>query len=193
MHHEPPSPSLVAPPSTAVESSFGAAAMPRRILALRVLVVCTANHCRSPLAAALLAKRTSERGIADHVVIDSAALRPVRLGQPPSRRVIEVGRRRGAVVGGVATLATPERLASSDVIVCMDEDHREEIERDLALAARPGAPGPLVRLLLSFAPELGRLEVPDPHGRDLAAHERVAELIERGVEGLAAWLAERLG
>jgi len=135
----------------------------------------------------------SDLGIAEGVDVDSAALRPVRLGQPPSRKVVEVGRRRGATVEGVATLATPERLAAADLVVCMDEEHREEIERDLSLVGRPRADAPTVRLLLSFAPEVGRLEVPDPQGRDLASHERVAEVIERGVEGLAAWIAARLG
>jgi protein-tyrosine-phosphatase len=78
----------------------------------------------------------------------------------------------------------------------MDHEQVEELARDAALAGDsiPSRSNTRrVRLLLEFAPECGRDEVPDPHGRDLFAHEQVADLIERGVEALADGLANMLG
>ena len=252
MPFAPTAADAAAPPSIEVGAEVPSPATPvgdRRGTCFRVLVVCTANHCRSPLAAALLAARLAEAGLAERIAVESAGLRAVRLGRPPSRTMVEVGRRRGVTVGGVATLATPERLAAADLVVCMDHEQLDELRLDARLLATPGiddgrlvrgrlesprpraamldvavpeestcdrspldrsprgasSPDPrrpgdrsdpatptatTARLLLSFAPEVGRLEVPDPQGRDLAAHERVADLIEAGVAGLAAWIAE---
>ncbi len=67
----------------------------------------------------------------------------------------------------------------------MDHEQAEELARDLSLsgnAVSSRSNAERIRLLLEFAPECGRDEVPDPH-------ELVADLIERGVEGLADALA----
>jgi len=152
----------------------------------RVLLVCTANHVRSPFAAAVLRVRLEESGLADRVLVDSAALRNVMVGSPPSPTMVAVARRRGIEVAGRATWASPERLAAADLVVCMDHAHADMLREDLRLAAVD----PPVRLLLEFAPGCGREEVPDPHGLDDAAHEAVADLIERGIEGLVAAIAD---
>jgi len=149
----------------------------------RVLLVCTANHCRSPLAAAMLRSRLDELGI--EIEVESAALRNVMVGMPPSPTMVEVARRRGIEVTGRATWASPERLAAADLVVCMDHAHAEMLREDLRLSRG----GPPVRLLLEFAPECGREEVPDPHGLDEAAHEAVAAIVDRGVRGLARSIA----
>ena len=149
----------------------------------RVLLVCTANHCRSPLAAAMLRTRLEELGV--EVEVESAALRNVMVGSPPSPTMVEVARRRGIEVAGRATWASPERLAAADLVVCMDHAHADMLREDLRLAGVD----PPVRLLLEFAPECGREEVPDPHGLDDAAHEAVAAIVDRGVRGLAAAIA----
>jgi len=148
-----------------------------------VLLVCTANHCRSPLAAAMLRSRLDELGI--EIEVESAALRNVMVGMPPSPTMVEIARRRGIEVTGRATWASPERLAAADLVVCMDHAHAEMLREDLELAGG----GPPVRLLLEFAPECGREEVPDPHGLDEAAHEAVAAIVDRGVRGLARSIA----
>lgn len=159
-----------------------------------MLLVCTANHCRSPLAEAMLRRRFEARGIASEIVVESAALRQVKVGCAPSSTMAAVARRRGLMLSGLATWASPERIAAADLVVCMDHQQAEEITRDLAILEGDrddrSCRGPRVALLLSFAPECGRDEVPDPHGLDAFAHERVADLIEQGTEGLADAIAE---
>lgn len=43
-------------------------------MAVRLVVVCTANVCRSPLAAAILAAEVDKRGMAPRVTVDSAGV-----------------------------------------------------------------------------------------------------------------------
>lgn len=148
----------------------------------RVLILCTANHCRSPLAAALLRRAVREAGLAERIAVSSAAITGAMEGCDPSATVVEVGRRRGVEVSGAARKVSPEMLAAADLVVCMDERQVEAVEEDPSTMGR-------VRLLLSFAPALGRREVPDPHGLGEPVHEAIADLIEAGVAGLLRHLA----
>ena len=141
-------------------------------------------------------RRLEALGVASEVVVESAALRQVKIGSSPSAEMAAVAAGRGLDLSGKATWASPERIAAADLIVCMDHDQADEIARDRDLAEGDGRAGSLddrrVRLLLEFAPDCGREEVPDPHGLDPFMHERVADLIEQGSEGLAAAIAEML-
>lgn len=61
------------PPSVLEVTSWAAPADSLRVI--RVLVLCTANSCRSPIAAALLRRHLAERGI-EGVVVESAGFLP---------------------------------------------------------------------------------------------------------------------
>ncbi|MGA1467090.1 MAG: low molecular weight phosphotyrosine protein phosphatase [Phycisphaerales bacterium] len=157
-----------------------------------MLLVCTANHCRSPLAEVMLRRAIDRRGLESKVTVESAALRQLKVGEPPSSAMIAVASRRGLELAGRATWASPERVAAADLVVCMDHDQAQELARDVALAPASDpsrSASDRIRLLLEFAPDCGREEVPDPYGRDAFAHEQVADLIERGAEGLAEAIA----
>jgi protein-tyrosine phosphatase len=74
---------------------------------------------------------------------------------------------------------TVQDLERFDLILAMDESNLAALKRL--------CPPPLhdkFRLLMSFAPELGVMDVPDPYFGDLAGFERVLDLIEAGVKGL---------
>jgi protein-tyrosine phosphatase len=119
----------------------------------------------------------------------------MKVGEPPSPAMIAIANRRGLELAGRATWASPDRIAAADLIVCMDHEQAEELARDVALAGTSDpsrSASERIRLLLEFAPDCGRDEVPDPHGLDLFAHEQVADLIEQGVEGIAQAIANKL-
>jgi protein-tyrosine phosphatase len=81
-----------------------------------VLVLCTANQCRSPMAAALLRQRLAARGVP--VAVRSAGLLPG--GRPPPPEVIAVMAGHGTDVSGHrSTQATAADLAGAGLILAM--------------------------------------------------------------------------
>lgn len=105
----------------------------------RILVVCTANICRSPAAATLL-----RRALADMPVTVTSAGTAAIDGQPAcdlsSALVGEfVAREYGGATGGASDAAgssnhrsrrvTAEMLAQADLIVALDRSHRAELAR----------------------------------------------------------------
>jgi protein-tyrosine phosphatase len=76
---------------------------------------------------------------------------------------------------------TAQDFARFDLILAMDKANLAALRR----LCPPALHGKL-RLLMSFAPEQGMVEVPDPYYGDLAGFERVLDLIEASMKGLLA-------
>ena len=169
-----------------------------------IVVLCTANVCRSPMAAALLARRLSGLGVAARV--RSAGM--LRGGDPPLPEVISVMARYGIdITGHRSRVACAADLARASLVLAMARDHlryavvtepgvwpraftlRELIRRGERIGPRrPGEPlsGWLSRAhegrervaLLGDSPDD---DVPDPAGQPLRAYEDVARLLDRSV------------
>ena len=173
-----------------------------------IVVLCTANVCRSPMAAALLARRLSGLGVAARV--RSAGM--LRGGDPPLPEVISVMARYGIdITGHRSRVACAADLARASLVLAMARDNlryavvtepgvwpraftlRELIRRGERIGPRrPGEPlsGWLSRVhegrervaLLGDSPDD---DVPDPAGQPLRAYEDVARLLDRSVARLA--------
>jgi len=78
-------------------------------------------------------------------------------------------------------LVTAQDFERFDLILVMDEANLAALQRQC-----PASSQDKLRLLLSFAPELGLTEVPDPYYGDLAGFERVLSLCEAAAHGLLA-------
>lgn len=63
-------------------------------MTVRLVVVCTANVCRSPLAAAMLAAQVRQRGADAHIAVASAGV-DARYGDPPAAASVAIARERG--------------------------------------------------------------------------------------------------
>ena len=167
-----------------------------------VLVVCTGNICRSPLAAAMLRSRLEDMGA--EVDITSAGF--VTADRPSPPEILELLTARG--LDGSAhrsrRIAAGE-LRVHDLILCMERSHVREVavlDRDAfertftlpELARRARAHGPRgdledVRLYLRRIGGDRRPvdvlgvddadEVADPYGRSAAAYRRAADEIDR--------------
>lgn len=151
----------------------------------RVLMVCTANICRSPTAEAVLRHRVQQAGLHGRIVVDSAGTRASHeLSHAPDPRSIAHAARRGYDLTGLRS--RPVVLADFhrfDLIVPMDRTHLDH----LAVHAPADAPAK-VRLLMSFAPPGAGDIVPDPYYGGAPGFEHVLDLVELACDGLLEYL-----
>lgn len=165
----------------------------------RVLVVCTANICRSPVAAALIEDGVSGSGIRVH----SAGTRAVAGSRPTPEAVEFVKARTGSAPTSRGTPLIPAQVLAAGLVLTMTERQRGEVVdlvpsalrrvftlrqfvrlspllpagaeysglADLAEAAAACRP-------LAQRPPAGADDVPDPYGGTPSRYARSFELIE---------------
>lgn len=91
----------------------------------RVLVVCTANLCRSPLAEHLLRARTTSLGLTWAVSSAGVQARPGQPMHPSSERVLRS--RSIDASGWVSTRVEPAALATADLVVTATQQQRDQL------------------------------------------------------------------
>jgi len=136
-----------------------------------IIVLCTGNICRSPIAEAVLRERLNVPGVA----VSSAGTSAL-VGEGADPLAVEVSRQYGFdLAPHRARQALPPLLLEADLVLVMTHAHADWVhERVPPLRGR-------VQLL-------GRWRdrgIPDPYGRDRAAFETVFELID---DCVADWL-----
>ena len=148
----------------------------------RVLMVCLGNICRSPTAEAVLRKKVHEAGLDDRIEVDSAGTADYHVNSPPDRRAVAHGERRGLEMsrlrGRQVESADFDRF---DFILAMDEDNLANLQR-----LRPAGSLATVALLMSYAPQAGAHEVPDPYYGGAGGFETVLDLVELAADGFIA-------
>jgi protein-tyrosine phosphatase len=178
---------MMAQMHAAVEDVASGAPAPR----LRVLVVCTGNICRSPMAEVVLRDACERlelgraRRVGDLVGIESAGTSNWHAGSPMdprARLALDAAGFTGAAT--VATQVTAEQLAGHVVVVALDRGHRAELRRM--------APETDVSLLRWWSDGID-LDVPDPYFGDAEDFASCLDLIVPGCRALALALADRLG
>jgi protein-tyrosine phosphatase len=89
-----------------------------------ILVVCTANRVRSPMAAAMLARACADSGVP--VGISSAGL--LRGGHPADPTAVVVAQERGLDLRDhVSREVRPDLLQASDLVIVMTRDHLRQL------------------------------------------------------------------
>ncbi len=155
---------------------------------VKVLFVCTGNICRSPTAHGVFRDMVGAAGLAGRVEVDSAGTHAYHVGEPPDRRSTEAARRRGFELKDLRARALKKGdFAEFDLLLAMDRGHLEIMRR-----ACPPELHERLALFLSFAPQLGLTDVPDPYYGAGDGFERVLDMIEAGSAGLLAHIRERL-
>jgi low molecular weight protein-tyrosine phosphatase len=145
-----------------------------------VLFVCMGNICRSPTAEGVFRKRVGERLPELTIEIDSAGTHAYHVGEAPDPRACRAAERRGIDIGGLQARKVVERdFERFDLVLAMDE-----LNRAVLFDLCPEDLRHKVRLLLDFAPQLGRADVPDPYYGGANGFEYVLDLVEEAATGV---------
>jgi protein-tyrosine phosphatase len=132
------------------------------------------------MAMTVARKLVAERGLSKEFQIDSAgthAPSPAQLADPRAAAALV---RRGYTPGKKRSVRiVASQFADFDLIVAMDADNLAELNKIC-----PNEHAHKLRLFLSYAPETGRTEVPDPYYGSAAGFEVVLDLCESAANGL---------
>ena len=142
-----------------------------------ILIVCTANICRSPVVEALLKARLEGRDLTDWQV--SSAGTWANEGNLPSEFSELLMSEQGFDISGHRSrCVTKELMSSSDLVLTMEAGHAE------ALRIEFGADAFKVHMLTEMAGADHNVE--DPYGGPRAGYEKmvaeVEELIDKGLD-----------
>jgi protein-tyrosine-phosphatase len=141
----------------------------------RILFVCTANICRSPMAAALFhAHLQKARQDWQDWQVESAGTWAVD-GKIASKYSQVVMTQRGLDIRGHRSrTVTAELLANSDLILTMESGHKEALSMEFPFAA------PRIFLLNEM---IGNADsIVDPYGGTLQEYEATAALLDQVIE-----------
>jgi low molecular weight protein-tyrosine phosphatase len=154
----------------------------------RVLFVCMGNICRSPTAEGVLRGTLVAKLPAVAVDVDSAGTHAYHVGEAPDPRARQAAASRGIDLSRIRARRVVESdFERFDLILAMDE-----LNRTTLLEVCPAEYRSRIRLLLDFAPQLGRVNVPDPYYGGVNGFEQVLDLVEEACAGLVEHLRREL-
>jgi protein-tyrosine-phosphatase len=174
--------------------------------AMRILIVCTGNLCRSPMASAVLQHVLSERGCTG-IEVASAGTWADSGHNATSEACAVVAERGMDLTPHRSRPLDRDELRRADLVIAMTSVHLREIESldpesarktlllkelaELSFDEPPGEdlPRRLQRVLAAKRPSWRRaLDLDDPMGLPRASYERCLAEIEQAVEVLATAL-----
>lgn len=157
--------------------------------ALRLLMVCTGNICRSPTAEVVLRSKLQRAGLHRQVLVDSAGIQGSHVGEPPDARAIRHAAKRGYDLSSLRARAMQaEDFQRFDWLLAMDDTHLRWLRR----RAPEGAPV-RIELLLEHGLRTPDREVPDPYYGPPEGFEQVLDLVEDACDGVVRRLTVELG
>lgn len=143
----------------------------------RVVVVCTGNICRSPMAAGLLAHHLAG-DLGPAIEVASAGANALQ-GYPAQEHAIEIMARIGIDISGHrARQLTREMARSADLILAMEMAHLWFIQRWEEI------PRETLHLWLEFDPKAKSRQVADPYGGPLSGYQTCLETLRPAAAGI---------
>ena len=146
----------------------------------KLLMVCMANICRSPMACSVAQKLAADTNLSHQLKFESAGTHAYHLGEKPDRRTeIALSSRGYELVRTRSRRVSAKDFEEFDLILAMDASNLTELRR-----LCPPSHLAKLRLLLDFAEGLNETEIPDPYFGNAEGFERVLDLCEAGAKGL---------
>lgn len=138
----------------------------------RVLVVCTGNICRSPMAEVVLTRRLQQEGLDGAVQVDSAGVSDEEHGRPIDPRAQRELTQRGySVPHRGARQVSAQDGRDYDLVLAMTRGHARALPR-------MGVPEQKVRLYRSYDPQATGSDVADPWYGDQDGFAECLDMIE---------------
>ncbi len=137
----------------------------------RILFVCTGNQYRSPIAAETFRDQLVQDGCEAEWIVNSAGTWTAP-GQLLPDEAVELARAHGVTIDGYKTrMLTANMLAESDLILVMEEGHKESIKAEFPFAREKV-------YLLSQVMEGIAYDIPDPATAQGEARAIIRDLVE---------------
>ncbi|MBK9271037.1 MAG: low molecular weight phosphotyrosine protein phosphatase [Saprospiraceae bacterium] len=146
-------------------------------MAMKILMVCLGNICRSPMAHGLMEEEINRLGL--DWLVDSAGTNGYHDGEAPDPRAIKTMKDKGFDISAqISRKIQANDLEQFDLIVCMDSSIQRQI-----LNTFKGHPNlSRVRRIMEFAKDQEHLEVKDPYYDN--GFEEAYQRIRMGVGGI---------
>ncbi|MGB5555797.1 MAG: low molecular weight protein-tyrosine-phosphatase [Flavobacteriaceae bacterium] len=145
-------------------------------MAIKILMVCLGNICRSPLAEGILQSKVDP----EQVMVDSAGTGGYHIGNAPDKRSIAVAKQHGiSIAHQRCRQITKADFITFDCIYVMDKSNYASLLKmaDLEQTSK-------VKLLLDEV-AIGISEVPDPYYGGNEGFENVYQMISAACETIA--------
>jgi len=138
------------------------------------------------MAAAVIAAKLHEAGLADRVAVTSSGTSRYHIGKDMDKRTRAALARRGYNKAHTVTTTDPTVIGQYDLVLAMDHANLADLDQ------MPGG-GANVRLMRSFDPAAEKgAEVPDPYHGEEADFEHALDLIVVASDGVVAYVRDQL-